>query len=237
MDILEERYGLVCERIEQIYQETAAFSDERERYWHLCAGLALQKGIKDMHFLEYSVCSEVFGECGRYLCLLYAQMMQISGFAKNGQTELVCVCCELFVQIYRIVLDGEEISAVRNTLYWFFSDYCELYIGFWIERMAHGYFAAAGGPMLLIDAEENSGTVWKQHMQDFGLYMGSRFEERCYQAVMFGYDGRSEARVQLAGLCQELAASDMPGGFSAADWQRDTLRHLSERILALNIRS
>lgn len=231
MSILEERYGLILERLEEIYQETAAFSDENGRYWHLCAGLALQKGTEDMRFLDYALCGRVFGACGRYLCLLYAQMMQISGFQKNGQTELVCICCELMVQMYRADLDGEELKAFRNTLYWFYSDYCECYIGYWIDRLSHKDALTVGGPMLLMDEKTSVEAVWQQHADDFGLYMGSRFEERCYQAVMLQAEaGKQEGcRVFAKRIKTHVQGLQKPG-FGAADRQRDGLLRLTQRI-------
>ncbi len=233
MDILKERYSLVQERIAEISQETEKFQNENERYWHLTARLALGEKTEDLSFMDYTVCDSVFGEKGRYLCLLFAQMMQVSGFLKKNETELVCVCCELFTELYRIVLDGEEIKAIRNTLYWFYSDYCELFSSYWLESLQNDRAVIFGGPMLLREVSAEQDAVWLQHTEDFGLYMGSRFEERCYQAVMLA------AKKNIADICRKFAdmllhADNLKtsSGFRAADRQWEGLVHLANRILA-----
>jgi len=236
MDILEERYSLVRGRLEQIHQENELLRDEKSRYWYYCSGLALGEKTEDLRFLDYSFCSAVFGESGRYWCLLFAQMVQVPGFYRERQAELICVCCELLVELYRIILDEEETSAIRNTLYWFYSDYSELYCGYWIDVLDHDFQRVClGGPMLLADKKHSDAVLWKQHLGDFGLYMGNRFEERCYQAVLLkAQAGKRSACVSFAGIlkiCQvDLDASSI-SGFGTAKRQQEGLGRLAGRIL------
>ncbi len=243
MDILKERYSLVQERLVGISEETAAlladFQSEDKRYWHLCAELALGREIKDVRFLDYVFCESVFGERGRYLCLLFAQMMQVPGFYRKKEPELVCICCELLAEVYRMTADGEEVKAIRNTLYWFYSDYCEVYSKYWLNELYHNQTVVFNGPMLCMDCSEvysesdsmADDSKWMQHTGDFGLYMGSRFEERCYQAVMLAAkDGRAEVCWRFAEMLCHTKELDMVSGFKPAERQQEGLLHLASRI-------
>ncbi len=73
------------------------------------------------------------GEYGSYLSFLYAEIRGMIPDAFEQQTEFMTIYQELLIEIYNMFEEGyhEDGAApqsedVRNTLYWFISDYCDI---------------------------------------------------------------------------------------------------------------
>lgn len=72
-------------------------------------------------------------ELGRPLCVLYAELRSLIGFAFEGRLEELVIRMELFAEIYgafsHAAGEGEEMPSgadVTGMLYWFVSDYSEI---------------------------------------------------------------------------------------------------------------
>ena len=75
-------------------------------------------------------------EHGQALCFLYAQIRGLTGWVFEGFTEAVVIHLELFLEIYGC-FSGKEIPSrktVRQILYWFVSDYCDVLVAERIRR-------------------------------------------------------------------------------------------------------
>lgn len=69
-------------------------------------------------------------EFGQLLCVLYTDLRSLIVYAYEGKEEEFLVYLELFLQVYGC-FDGGELPAqkeVRDCLYWFYSDYSELFV-------------------------------------------------------------------------------------------------------------
>lgn len=85
-------------------------------------------------FANPSYACDVLGEeMGKLLCFLYAQVRGLIAYLFEGKLEEAAAHVELFVQVYGILAssDAKEafsktVSAVREALYWFESDYADV---------------------------------------------------------------------------------------------------------------
>lgn len=230
-DRLQERYGLVTERLKEIRAEQAEAGGVFGEYWSRCASRALKEAGPDMRYAEYAYCRDRFGsEAGKYYCFLYSLLLSVSGWSGSGQTELCCICCELAVQLFLMSEQEENISAVRDTMYWFCSDYCELFIQYQIRALQQGKRFCFGGPLLITEEEGPLYRVRRQHGTDYGLYMGSRFQERYVQGVMSGYQTNPEGCIRLLELIALGLNQDQENGFGATRRQRECAGRLCDRI-------
>lgn len=77
-----------------------------------------------------SYAAEVFGlEYGRILSFLYAELRSAIAYVFEGKTEYLDILFELLIEIYN-QFEGEELpqaEAVKETLYWYASDYCDVF--------------------------------------------------------------------------------------------------------------
>ncbi|MBQ2745239.1 MAG: aminopeptidase [Lachnospiraceae bacterium] len=73
---------------------------------------------------------------GNYLCLLLGKVRDALGYAMQSRIEEVTVVYELFVEVYNI-FESEELTveAVKDAIYWFSSDYQDLFLDYQIRSM------------------------------------------------------------------------------------------------------
>ncbi len=191
---LEERCGLVEERLNGILGELAGRQDAFSAFWRSCAALALGQQPGGRRFADYETCGHLFHKSGRFYCILFSQLQYVPMWRTYKKTELVCVSCELAVELYGMACQEENEAAFRDTLYWFYSDYSALFLEEQLRELEAGTVYRFGGPLMLW-AEGETGTwmrqedgkrdvlVKEQHRMDCGLYLGSRFLERYSQAA------------------------------------------------------
>ena len=78
---------------------------------------------------EYAV--KVLGsEHGAILSFLYAELRSAIVYVFENKTEYLDILFELFIEIYN-QFEGNEIpqaKAVKNTIYWYASDYCDVFV-------------------------------------------------------------------------------------------------------------
>ncbi|MCR5161715.1 MAG: hypothetical protein K6C06_08090 [Lachnospiraceae bacterium] len=77
---------------------------------------------------EYSV--RMLGEeCGRILCFLFAELTGLAAYVFEERTEAVTVHMEVFIEIYNRFEESRvpAYREIRQILYWFESDYCDLF--------------------------------------------------------------------------------------------------------------
>lgn len=232
-ELLLLRDSLVGERISGILEENAD-TTARKAYWRQSVLLARGQKAEDYRFADYAVCREIFGdEQGRYSCLLFAQLMLIPGQPQNRcERELACASRELFAEVYRMAAEGEEAAAIRDTLYWFYSDYCALCAEYQLRLISRGSRLCFGGPMLLMEQElYEAAPVWEQHREDCGLYMGNRYQERYVQAAS-GLLGDFEKTVfeSFLSVFPQGGGSLRQGGFCMSGRQRECIEKMIGRI-------
>lgn len=183
----KERLELVTKRLE----EELAVQGE---FFQACCELALGKenSLASHEYLSYRVCREQLGhKDGVYLCLLYAQLFSADCLVKEYGSQLeeslrdefICVNRELLSQILLMAAQHDGPDQIRDALYWFFSDYCELFVQLHATLLQQNAKLIFGGPFLISTLRCSEYAQWEQHRWDCGLYLGKRFEERFFQAV------------------------------------------------------
>ena len=75
------------------------------------------------------------GEDGKLFCALYAQVRQIIDALYERKAEEVVITLELFLEVYHLVQEEASIQEIRQAIYWFHSDYSELFAGNMVREM------------------------------------------------------------------------------------------------------
>lgn len=78
-----------------------------------------------------SYAAEKLGEqYGQVLCALYAELRGAIAYVYEGNTEYLDILFELFIEIYHQFEEEEEpeIRHIRDTVYWYASDYCDVFV-------------------------------------------------------------------------------------------------------------
>lgn len=118
--------------------------------------------------------SEVLGETyGRLLCFLYAKIIGCLSFYFEGSDEALLVHMELFIQIYNC-FEGEKPDPreLKRIVYWFESDYCDLFVPLRIRRLLRT------APFEAADMPEADPRFEADHTEDLALVLDSRFADR-----------------------------------------------------------
>lgn len=86
-----------------------------------------------MSYANPTYAAEQLGEYGKYLSFLYAEIRGLIADAFEQQLEMLTMYQELFIEIYNMFESGYDdtlplpnTEEVRNTLYWFVSDTCDI---------------------------------------------------------------------------------------------------------------
>ncbi len=85
----------------------------------------------DNSYLNPDVCAEKFGECGSYLCTLYAEITGMIPFVFEKDIEEIVIRLELMLEVYstfrNAFADGEEVKGetLKEILYFYVFDYTE----------------------------------------------------------------------------------------------------------------
>ena len=231
-----ERLELVTRRLEEeLFLQDDFFKD--------CCKLALGKEATK-EYLSYRVCREKLGhKDGVYLCLLYAQLYASdclltaygSLLSEALRNEFSCINRELLSQILLMSAQHDGPDQIRDALYWFYSDYCELFVEIQANLLLADAKLSFGGPFLIYPLNCNC-TEWQQHIWDCGLYLGKRFEERFFQAVkkVFLSNSNDEKKafsqyVTLFPKEVQLAAS-VNEGFLLTSWQKEQWKQMSTQL-------
>lgn len=95
-------------------------------------------GRYEESFANPDLCSRIFPkEYARYLCFLYTDIRSIISFACESRLYEMTLYEELFVEIYNM-FEAEELpteEALRDTLYWFNSDYAEVFVDNYVAEL------------------------------------------------------------------------------------------------------
>ena len=107
-------------------------------------------------------------EYGGLLCALYAGIRSMTGYAVENAIYEMTIYAELFVEIYNCFEDMENTSSeeIRNTLYWFYHDYSEVFRERairWMVDPEEGFFTEIVKEADLSDL---------RYLYRFGFYVG-----------------------------------------------------------------
>lgn len=79
---------------------------------------------------------ELGEEFGKLLSFVYTEIRAVIGDAYEGRLVWITVCMELFIEIYNM-FEGElpVYETVRSTVYWFISDYADIFYSYRIREL------------------------------------------------------------------------------------------------------
>ena len=118
--------------------------------------------------------------------------------------------------------------------YWFFSDYCELFVQLHAVLLSNNVSLTFGGPFLISTLQDNNLKQWQQHMWDCGLYLGKRFEERFFQSVkkVFSQPENTNCFDCYINLFPKQVSIDTPvnEGFLLTLWQKKQWEQMTTQL-------
>ena len=72
---------------------------------------------------------KMFGkESGQILGMLYAELRGAVVYVFEGKTEYLAILYELLIEVYNQFEEEPDPKAVRDTFYWYASDYCDVFL-------------------------------------------------------------------------------------------------------------
>lgn len=210
---IRERYNLTLERIRMIpaeesvnsvyrdyFQKTAEFILELDAVLNRVSSKAIEEFALENHYdrsyanPEFSV--QMMGEeIGRYLCLLYAEIRSGIADAYQGKTDYLTIRNELFVEIYNCFEEENEpnIKGLRSILYWYVSDYYEVFVADRIRETLLGEDTFLGAEYhLFLDGSVfvhgDYGTLSSEqfeadHAEDIAIILDKKLLERKLEVV------------------------------------------------------
>ncbi len=115
---------------------------------------------------SYAV-KELGDEAGGLLTAMYAEIRGEIAYVYERKLENLTVCNELFLQIYNYFENNEnvDIKEVKTIIYWYASDYCDLYVADKICEQIDPARSFVVAKLREIDSEDLS------YLYDFGEYV------------------------------------------------------------------
>lgn len=97
--------------------------------------------------------SKMGEELGRFLSFLYTEMRSEIPYVYEGRLEYLTICNELFIEIYNCFegVDAPDYKELKNAVYWYASDYCDVFLADRIEEQINPDCAFATDIMLKSD--------------------------------------------------------------------------------------
>ena len=106
-------------------------------------------------------------EMGKILSLLYAEMRSGIPFAFENRKDYLTILFELFIEVYNCFEESEEPEAkeIRDIVYWYASDYCDVFLADRIEEQIDPEYSFAA------DIIENADLDDDRYLYRFGEYI------------------------------------------------------------------
>ena len=210
---IRERYELTLERIRMIpteesvisvyrdyFQKTAEFILKVDAILNRVSSKTLDSWVAeedyDTSYANPEFAVQTMGEdIGRYLCALYAEIQNGIEDASRSKIDYLTIRNELFVEIYNCFEEENEpnIKELRNILYWYVSDYYEVFVTDRIKEMFLGeatskdsqYHLFLGGSVFLGNACKAllSERFVADHAEDIALILDKKLLERKLEVV------------------------------------------------------
>ena len=160
---MEERYELTLERIESMLEEESVAELYRDYFRTVAKFILKVNRIKNREaftledwetenkelyadvidenyktsYANPAYAVSVFGEeIGQLLSFLYTEIRAEIAYAYEDRMSYITICNELFIEVYN-AFEEEETPNYRNlkeTIYWFASDYCDVFVADWVDE-------------------------------------------------------------------------------------------------------
>ncbi len=151
----KKRDGILMERT---MEECRA--DNEMLYGHLCPG------NYDTSWANPSYAVSMLGtEAGQLLSFLCSEMDSCAAYAFRGMQQELTLFLELFVQVYNC-MEEEELSEAKDSIYWFFHDYSEIFV----ENQIHDMICPDDN--FFVDIMMNADLSDLRYLYRYGLPVG-----------------------------------------------------------------
>ena len=122
-------------------------------------------------------------DLGNLLQVLHRELLTAPVLVREERGEELCALLEVFLEIYQIscqkrggeIPEGEEIPAVRNALYYYFSDYADVTLP---GRLKELFDPAPGLAEKVLREAEKTGFSRPEALEGYGVRIGVRERER-----------------------------------------------------------
>ncbi len=189
-------------------------ADQEMLYRYFCA-----EGY-DTSYANPSYAVSVFGtEAGQLLTLLFSEMENCAVYAFRGMQQEMTLYMELFVQVYNC-FEMEDLNEAREDVYWFFHDYCDLFV----EDQIHDMICTKDN--FFADIVMNADLTDLRYLYLYGLPVGdnelrvaeflNRMPEEAIQAMADTYTEGYRLGFEAAGIDLSKKSTvevDYPIGF------------------------
>ena len=93
-------------------------------------------------------------ESGRLLCAVYHELRAMIADAFEHRLHYVTVGAELFIELYNLFEEEPDIGEVRDTVYWYMSDYCDVFYADRIRELLDPSFSFAAEIIMKSDLRD-----------------------------------------------------------------------------------
>lgn len=126
-------------------------------------------GIRyDTSYANPSYAVKILGQdYGQLLGLLYTEMRGGIPYAFENRVDYLTILCELFIEIYNCFEAEEtpEYKSLKNIVYWYASDYCDVFLEARIEEQVNPEYSFAADIITNMDLDDD------RYLYRFGEYI------------------------------------------------------------------
>lgn len=122
----------------------------------------------DTSYANPSYAVKILGqEYGQLLSLLYAEMRGGIPYAFENRVDYLTILAELFIEIYNCFEAEEtpEYKALKNIVYWYASDYCDVFLEARVEEQVNPEYSFAADIITNMDLDDD------RYLYRFGEYI------------------------------------------------------------------
>ena len=136
------------EKYKEYFRQTAQLLQKQAAVYDLWADDAIQKqSLKEAERCNQALYKDILGEAyqtsyanpdyackmlgkesGQILGMLYAELRGAVVYVFEGKTEYLAILYELLIEVYNQFEEEPDPKAVRDTFYWYASDYCDVFL-------------------------------------------------------------------------------------------------------------
>ena len=110
-------------------------------------------------------CKMLGKESGQILGMLYAELRGAVVYVFEGKTEYLAILYELLIEVYNQFEEEPDPKAVRDTFYWYASDYCDVFLADRILEQIDPSFSFAADLIETADLDSD------EYLYRFGEYI------------------------------------------------------------------
>ena len=182
--------GFICEmaKLKEFLEEKESQADlDTLRRWNQKIYEDITEEAYETSYANPAYAVARLGEDGKVYCALYAQVREMIAYAYEKNWEAFIITMELFLEIYHLVLEESGMEEIRQAIYWFYSDYSELFS----HEMVRGMVSLENHSYRDIIESQESGDY--RYLYRYGLYVS----ETEFQMAKF-LDTLPEEEIQAA---------------------------------------